>query len=674
MEREASLEQWQKQAAKGMITSRNPQVAFDVLARTATTATTDIVMEPMREGEDTEKLRAAIRAMLVAKGASEETLQGLQAAKTLGPAITVENPDGSENPRFVVEMPPQGAYMLDALQLAMGIDKKMLFGEGPKAKFIIEDYAEMYNNPNSMQVLATLLYQHFGDEVIDLCIALILYGAKEEHRADKIQLDLTTFDFPEEAKKSILQKTCGQITFLEEESYLPILKWALGEKFLQRFREEYAELEKTPVQFAKKVLERLKELIETKQSIRRKFERALRRLPQTADKGIASTFIRQGWRTLVGIDEVTDYEWWTYVRQQQEEIEKSPELMKRIADDQKKMEANERRKKDIEEFFKKNEPPKKLKTLAEKIGCEKMREELEKLRDEWNPVAYACKQKEIALRIFAEVTRYTGGRTDPEHKFKSYKLGFPATVVKEKQTTCFSGPWLIAMMLYMAGINADSVFYCHVNESCNGLLGGHGALLLKTAMQEVIVLDHGLNSPDTQFPIHFCGSKKIAQNVSSLINGKTNSPVHVKFHKDITIVSGMHPDIIVMRMHDGFASGHLLHIGISFIHENKLDEAEYALEMALTYHHGDPDILYYLGMINFKKEKLEEAKAYFEEAIEAFDGHLQSHFALGEIAMRENNQDEARKRFELVAKDERTIWGDDTFKKRAIELTKQAQL
>ena len=112
----------------------------------------------------------------------------------------------------------------------------------------------------------------------------------------------------------------------------------------------------------------------------------------------------------------------------------------------------------------------------------------------------------------------------------------------------------------------------------------------------------------------------------------------------------------IMPLHDGIVSGHLLHVGIDFFNEEKLEEARYTLEMAFRYNSKDADILYYLGLIDFKEGNYEKSEIYFKKALEAFGGHLPSLLSLGELEVIAGDMKKAEKIFRKISKDKRTVF------------------
>lgn len=306
--------------------------------------------------------------------------------------------------------------------------------------------------------------------------------------------------------------------------------------------------------------------------------------------------------------------------------------------------------------------------LSELIGCKKYREELEKMDKEHNPVAYAAKQKEIAYRVFAAVSRFTRNGVQSENvEAPTFEQGFPAYVIEHKNATCFSGPWLIAMLLFASGIKYSELLYCHVNESHNNIIGGHGSILMKTKMRELIFIDHGFHMVGKELPIQIAENQEMINEMVELLEGKRSKPVVFRVKDGLAQGLQVHKDMQIMPLGEGFNSGHLLHVGISFFEQDRLEEAQYALELALTFSERDPDILYYLGQIKFRQNDLESAKQYFEKALAAFPNHLISIFAIGELAIKTKDAKKARECFAKVAENESEIWKNSHYKDKAKE-------
>ncbi len=688
---------WQQTASCELLRSRDPGVAMGVLSRTLETATRDMKLKPI---DLTDPSDVGILSMIVGGHLRKVSMDGgtslpddgkalkkdeilaldgdldadgdvaAQAKELLATlkgdlssiaSITIE-PGEAEGTNFTVRIPDSGFKAHAAAIFASQLDTRLMFENLPP--YARKEYSELLSVDDYVAVLAHLIHKYIGADGVDLAVSLVIFHVQNDERPGAQFQDPKMIDkilsASKEGKEGLLKQFLSGLE-VPPESEEKVLKWALGTNFFDRLSTGNPD-----VASKMKVLQTL---LETREDFRDKLLRAIRRLPAITDKQLASVFVRQGWRTLMGIDSVSDDEWWKYLRDSTQRMAADPEMQKGVIETDAQRARFQTTIADVEAYFREHpesEPSGVLQKLADEIGCKQLRKELEKLEKEHNPVAVASKQREIMHRVFGAITRYTHAESDQE-KNPSYRAGFPVNVAKNKDTTCFSGPWLMSIMLFLSGIHYEDLLYCHVNETNNGQLGGHGAVLMKTRLREVMTIDHGFHFAGREFPFFFSDKEEMAKGFVGLLEGKIDQPVKMTFRRNAQLnrTIGYHPDVSVMPLGQGFASGHLLHVGIDFMHSGKLDEAKYALELGLSFNRADPDIWYYLGLVSLKEGDTSEAGFCFNEALKQFDGHLISHFSLGEMAMMNGNAEEALRRFKIVGEDKRKVWGDNAFQKRA---------
>jgi tetratricopeptide (TPR) repeat protein len=338
---------------------------------------------------------------------------------------------------------------------------------------------------------------------------------------------------------------------------------------------------------------------------------------------------------------------------------------------------NEQRKAHIAEYYGANPKGEPSRLLREAIGTAQYRKrvrEMEKLHD---PIGYMSLQKEILFAVNRHVARYQTRMIDENARPASHRLGCPSYVIQNKDASCFSGPWLMAALMEDAGINPERIFYCNVQRAKNGTIGGHGTLVCTTggvginSFSEVLFADHGLMMTGKNLPIHVCGDEKTYRAVQGLFTHKHTDMVQLEFPERMHRIFDIHPNMQIMPLYQGLTTGHLLHTGIAFLHEGKLDEAEHSFELGLTYNPKDPDLLYYLGIIHFMQNESSEAYGAFTRALDVFADHVQSRYSLGELHCSQGDARSAKEAFTRVAAVKKEdIWGETEFYDRAVAFSR----
>lgn len=377
-------------------------------------------------------------------------------------------------------------------------------------------------------------------------------------------------------------------------------------------------------------------------------------IPMVQDKLLCAALIRQGLRTLLNTGELTEREFWHRARHEEEEkaeSDRDPGVFARAAS--------------FLESPGSPDPEWMPRRLIDRIDAYKYRVELARLKK----LAYVwpsidAKEKEIAFRVFGEVDLIYRDNPALERE-PSYVYGRPPSVVNNSCISCFSGPWLQAALMMACGIDYENMLLGRTHKTADRVLGGHNFLLLKTEYKYLIRIDPAEHIIDDDFAYKYRQNKQTIDEMNHLMNGMRAEPVSLKFPKILVKNSHYPYEMQAMKLGTGLSSVHMLHVGIEFLHERKLAEAEYAFEMALSFNAYDPDAWYYLGLVYFFNGNAKEAKRYFEKAIECFDEHLWSYFALGEMAVAEGNVKLAKEYFEIVAGNKCAVFGDYSFVTKA---------
>lgn len=646
---EDSNSDWYDHALNILERQTDPAVKFDVLDRTIRECTDKL--EPMRVngGEEIQVLIARLEG---------------------------RSPDAA----VPVVIDDQGGNVDSVAQLAVGLDQMLFhndsFLKGQNRRhldrgitapnFLIDgEYAEIETFSDHLIGLTQVIDHYFGDDCIDLTLGLLQVYLSESQ--GKSFLPKKTIQALDAAKKrALVNHLLPKLGQFDEKQVPGIMRWALGTKFMHRLGREIPDVS---AQLAK-----IREIFSTSEHFRTKLLRALRGLRLTPDRLTVSAILRWGWEGIDEVDQVTDHEWWTFVRKQHEFMRTQAEagdadVVKSLSNTSGKarFELRDRR---IREFFERtpNPPdPAEIKKLKDIIGCDKLREELEQFEQEHNPRGYEEKQREILARVSGAISRYVVGNvnTAQDEREPSWKMGTPQAFVQSKNASCFTGPWLIALMLMECGIQYNDLIYAHVNQAHDGQIGGHGGLIMKTRLRHEIFIDHGYNFACRDLPAGMAVSKKDIEQIIGLLNGEIKESVTAQFNRHE--MDRVHRHMQLMPLNDGFASGHMYHIGLSFLNEGKLDEAEYAFELALNFNRQDPDILYHMGVLSLERQDIEDAERYFEEALRIFPDHLFSEYGLGICLARRGHFDTAKHHFKVVAESPFSIWQAEHVKKKSAE-------
>lgn len=525
--------------------------------------------------------------------------------------------DGASSPPASLRTPPGLQYL-----------------ESP---FVMED----------IECFAAMLYEQFHDRVLDLCGALI-------HRVGKHDWAVS----PNVPRSAILPK-CFREALIEsirrpafQSQKDDVLRRLLGEEHFSRLIQrhpEYPAMEK-----------RLVNLLLFKDAVRRHMFHVLQRWCQAPERQLAASIVRQGDRELLKTMELTDTEFRArLIGQKHDEIRetKKPEL-ENIA----YLEALEK----IQGRQNAEEERSALRTLRERIGCDRLRDELKRTAQRGSTYDLALCQRQIAQAVFREVALYHSSHTHAQGQTDE-RLNFPRRIAAERIGSCFGGLWLMSALLQECGIEPKELVYAKVHKLHDGVLGNHGCLLLATCYKELYLFDHGYNMCDVPFPIKSCASMKRKLEAAEILEGKRTEAVSLRMDPALVKTLKLPAAFQLMPLREGFCSNHLLSIAVNAIREDHWPEADLLLTLAASFNPRDPDILYYQGISHFKNGKLDEAERLFTRAIHVFDEHLQSHYALGELMLARGDPERAKEYFSRVSLNGNHIYGNMPFHCMAID-------
>ena len=558
--------------------------------------------------------------------------------------------------RVVLNRNDESLPAVQGFMIAEEIDKHLMWRPIPES--VKEANLEAAATYNNYIALARVLYKVFGEDVVDLVLAMLFFAEheKETQGSKKLwEVRETAMALPADRKVKAVEGMLDQYE-IEERAYEEVIKWALGNKTYTRLAQEAGDFEGVLLGFARAFRE--------SSFLREKVLMALRSSTHGSDKVLTGAFLRQGWVTLAEMTrEVTDFEWFSIVKAQIDEILASPEKQAMYFGTAERRERFGVQQQNVAKFFAENEEPdpSTVETLSKAIGCDELRNKLREIAAQHNPYAYAAMEHEICSRIVRYVSRYKSlSKEDPQ---QTWEAGFPVNVVKNKKATCFSGPMLIAMLMIRSGIPHENVFFCNVNESKGGMLGGHGSIIVRTRLNELRLFDHGMSTAGKNFEPVFFGPA--ISGFGELVRGQRSHAIHVEVEEDHSALFDLHKNMQVMPIFNGFASGHMLHVGLSFMAEELYEEAYYAFELGLSYSPGDPDLLHGIARIEFTEGNYLEAIRYAGMALKTFDGHPWARMTLAEAYLEIGAKEDAIELFEGIANEERDIYQGNEIKETA---------
>lgn len=394
----------------------------------------------------------------------------------------------------------------------------------------------------------------------------------------------------------------------------------LDAKVLSRFLGEPCEVSRG---INRKVNDLMEALV-TSEDFRIKALRAIKPIPMLQDKLLCAALVRQGMRTLLKAREPSDP----------------------------------------------SNPAKRSRKLTDKIGVSRYGGEFEELDSH---IAYGAeiidaKEKEVAYRVFGALEALSRDY-EPEESLsrrEPYAGGSPVYATAHSgDLTCFSAPWLQAALMVECGIPYKNMLFGKSNKIATRMLGGHGSIFLKTECKDLMWIDPAMHVIESDFDFVSGQNPQAVREMNALLDDDRTESVFLEFPEKLMKDRKYPHEMRLMKLGAGLSSGHMLHTGIGFLHERKLAEAEYAFDLALSFNRMDPDVWYYLGLVNSLNGNSREAEACFKEAIRYFGEHLWSYFALGELAMAGGDVKSAKEHFEVVAKNKCSVWGDASFREKA---------
>lgn len=345
---------------------------------------------------------------------------------------------------------------------------------------------------------------------------------------------------------------------------------------------------------------------------------------RTSDRQMVSIILREGWKHLATVREVTDEEW-----------------MHRKS-------------------VGKRKDKKGLRTLQDAIKCSMHRETLEKLRKTKNVSAIDAKEKAIFHEVFLALMKFPYAAHGPQESFPpSYRVGTPHYAVSHRVINCFIGPWMMASMLLKCGIPYSRLFFCRSCHTKVNVFDSHGGLLMRTHNNDVLYGDIAFRKIGNPLYVGDGKDKKTHAPMRKLLMGESVEPVNFELTKKRADDRNLPYRMQVAPLAEGFGAVQMLHVGLSFSRKQQWAEAEHAFKLGLALNPLDPNLLYELGTLAFMRGDNETAKEHFRRSLAMDDNLLYNYFTLGEIALAEGDAKEARNCFRKFTKDSRAAFNDN---------------
>jgi hypothetical protein len=496
-----------------------------------------------------------------------------------------------------------------SIALASKLDSFLMGTNNPN---LDKEYKQTLKNASNASALGHKLMEYFGVQMADGYLAL----TKDSGGSEK-----------------------GEIT---EEPAEELYRWIFGNL-------EFLKMKKRLGRDPERMLNEWKNRLIHNSLFRRKVKRAIRRITLRKYQQIALTLVRGSFNYLGHVKSCSDYEW----------AEKAVEDFEKF---------NESEKTNFENIIQKAK--KILEEHPEAPSDENMltREEIDKWTSHFQRISnmststeYCSYQRALIHELFAKASRYTGvSGLD----MKSWEKGFPETIMQERAVSCFSGTWLLtALLANTHGIGKDFLF-AHINQSKNGTMGDHGALVFLGERNNLVLFDLGHNIAGVEIPWKMAlkTDRTKQQHLKDLCAERHTEPVHLEFRSDVAEACGVHRDMILLPINHGIANGHLYHLGVGYFEEKKWEEARFMFELALTMNPRDAESLYYLAQIESANGDHEEAEGCLMEALSVFHGHLPSKYMLAELKLAKLEGKEALRLYREVAKCPHDLWKGEGIK------------
>lgn len=578
------------------------------------------------------------------------------------PHLVHDQTEGEKRP-FVVKLAKNTSLFAETAHVAKRLNRIFFPADTDNAHEAI-DMEAVSSIPCLLNSLAKLTHETLGAEGAPIVIASILQSDRQANDQSTV-MDLRLSDVPEPNYPKVADAIIKCLGTWEGDGEHGAAKDIAGNRAYEKLHKKYdGDLPKMAARFI--------EILKRSRAVRRSILEAMQKCMMTGDRILVDTFIRQGSRTLAEHTKPVTDEAWTRITKGEilsqvsnpdtlDQTDTSPENREKLANFQR----------EVNEALPQITEPNDLPALLKTIPAAEYRMQLARLKAQKDP-GYEMLQKEIIHRVMRAVSRHhANGFTDHE-KYPPSVMGLPTHVVEKKEANCFSGPWLISALLEECGIPRERIFYVNVQRTYEGIIGNHGSLIVTTEAadskeySEALLVDHGYSQAST-LHLGFSENGKMIKAAHKLLSGILLEPVTLRYKDERATALKLHPHMQIMPLEAGLASGHLLHVGINFLREDAVDEAEYCFELGLSYNKQNPDLLYYTGIIKFKREELDEAEEYLQRALRAFPRHVQSHYSLGEIADAKGDTKKAKEYFMKVADcNPKKIYGPKAFHTRAL--------
>lgn len=501
-----------------------------------------------------------------------------------------------------------------------------------------------------MERFAAMLFEQFGDRVLDLSGALLHRVAKNHWTVgpDTPRSIVPPADFRDALEEALRSPS------LDVPQQDALLREILGERRFVRLLMKYPERQK--------MLRHLRELLLRKSSVRRHLFSVLRQWTRAPERQLAAAIVQQGNRELTKTMEIPDLDYCKFlvdaqrilIRQSKANEQFDFEYLAALEQSHRRLLAEE--------------TSSAIRTLRERIGCDNLREEFRRAARTGSSYDYSLLQRVAAEKVFREVARYRALPSDGTNAVpEDARRGFPVNVAKNQVGSCFGGLWLLTAMLRESGFGPQEFFYCKVHKLHDGILGNHASLLLATTNKDYYVFDHGYNISGGVFPLDQCTSRKGIRDAKRILDFRSKDAVSLRMHPDLAATFKIHRALQLMPLREGFCSNHLLAVALDAVRQGQHAEADLLLEWAASFNPHDPDILYHQGISHFKKGELDEAERLLKRAISIFDEHLQSHFALGELMLARGDKERAKEYFSTVSLNGNRMYGDAPFHAMAVD-------
>ena len=433
-----------------------------------------------------------------------------------------------------------------------------------------------------------------------------------------------------------------------------ILSSLIGYNFLDRISGERWNLDRA--------LEVFTRLFLTNEKVRSHLKQLLKRQKLIGHALLSEAIARQGYRTLLQIPAVSEYEQCQMWNDQLAIDIQNDNDIREYAHD----------------FVLKNTPPE-MEKIVQGLKPKETRIKMEEFKrlHQWYPLAGL--QRAVIAQIFSEASRFPFGVLDisPDVcQAKSDTLGSPVIAASKRRLNCLSGQWLIATLAMECGISYANIAYCHVNHFSDERSTPHGFLLFHLSDGTLQVADFGYHQCLRPMPLDMISNEKKRMELVSFFETRENlfaanlksigDPVRIHLHPKGAERHQLFSDFTVLSLDQAFASRSLMNVGLDFEKNDQISEAIQAYDLGLAIDPTYPDMYVRKGVLAFRAGDMKNAENAITQALNMNERNVHALFYRGLLLAEQELFNEAIDVLRSIDAEKKEVWGDPGFCTRVL--------